>query len=370
MEKINVTQTTMPEFEKYVEEIRDLFESKWITNYGAKAKELEKKLLEYLDVSNISLFVNGHAALELAIEAFDFPEKGEVITTPFTFASTTHAIVRCGLTPVFCDINSDDFTIDTRKIEALINKNTVAILPVHVYGNLCDVEAITAIAKKHQLKVIYDAAHAFGETYKGKGVGTFGDISMFSFHATKVFNSIEGGALTYANPAIEQRLNELRNFGIHDEENINYVGTNAKMNEFQAAMGLCNLPGIEEAIEKRKIITQRYNRHFECLPEIKINPEQKEVQKNYSYYPIVLDEEKCKVTREQLMKALECEGIYSRKYFYPLTNQFNCYENLFPIQTTPIAKKISEQVLTLPLYPSLSLEAVDRIAEIILKEIK
>lgn len=370
MEKINVTQTTMPEFEKYVEEIRELFESKWITNYGVKTARLEKELMNYLKVPNLSLFVNGHLALELALETFDFPEKGEVITTPFTFASTTHAIVRSGLTPVFCDICPNDFTIDTSKIEQLITKNTVALLPVHVYGNICEVEKIAAIAEKYQLKVIYDAAHAFGETYKGVGVGNFGDISMFSFHATKVFHSIEGGALTYNDATIKKRLMERRNFGIQEEETVGYAGTNAKMNEFQAAMGLCNLLGVEEAIQQRKRISERYDQHFSGLSEIQINQEQAGVNKNYSYYPIVLNEKKAKVTREQLMQTLEKEGIYSRKYFYPLTNQFTCYENKFPIQATPIAERIGRQVLTLPLYPSLSLETVDRIAKIIIKEVK
>jgi len=199
--QILVTQSSMPKIEEYIEEIKDLWESKWLTNMGSKHKELESQLLEYLKVPNITLYTNGHLALEGVIAALNL--TGEVITTPFTFASTTHAIVRNGLTPVFCDINSDDYTIDVNKIEELITEKTSAIIPVHVYGNACDVEAIDRIAKKHNLKVIYDAAHTFGVEVNGKGIGTFGDASMFSFHATKVFHTIEGGAVTYNDPSIK-----------------------------------------------------------------------------------------------------------------------------------------------------------------------
>ena len=249
-DKILVTRSSMPTLEEYVEEIRDLWDTHWLTNMGAKHQKLENELKTYLNVDNISLTTNGHLALELAIQAMNL--SGEVITTPFTFASTTHAIVRNGLTPVFCDINAEDFTIDVKKIEGLITDKTSAIIPVHVYGNVCNVEEIERIAKKYDLKVIYDAAHTFGVEYKGKGIGSFGDVSMFSFHATKVFNTIEGGAVCYHDKDFGKRMYQLKNFGIKNETEIDAVGSNAKMNEFQAAMGICNLRHINVEIEKRK----------------------------------------------------------------------------------------------------------------------
>ena len=254
--KIQVTQSSMPELEEYVEEIKSIFETKWLTNMGPKHIELETKLEEYLDVKNMTLFVNGHMALYSAIKALKL--EGEVITTPFTFISTTNAIVQNGLTPVFCDIEPDTYTIDTSKIEELITEKTCAIVPVHVYGNICNVEEIERIAKKHNLKVIYDAAHAFGVKYKDKGIGNFGDMSMFSFHATKVFNSIEGGGISYNCDEYEKQLNLLKNFGITGPETAEEIGMNSKMNEFQAAMGLCNLRHVDGEIEKRKRIVEIY----------------------------------------------------------------------------------------------------------------
>lgn len=252
MGEIFVTRSSMPPLEEYIDEIRELWESHWLTNMGAKHKELEKQLRQYLEVEGVSLFSNGHMALEMVIQAMGL--SGEVITTPFTFASTTHAIVRNGLTPVFCDINPENFTMDVSKMEALITEKTSAIVPVHVYGQVCQVEEIEEIAKHHDLKVIYDAAHAFGVTYKNRGIGSFGDASMFSFHATKVYNSIEGGCVCFQDQELGLDLYRLKNFGIRNEEVVDSVGANAKMNEFQAAMGICNLRHVEEEIEKRKRI--------------------------------------------------------------------------------------------------------------------
>lgn len=246
--QILVTKSSMPPLEEYINEIKDLWESHWLTNMGKKHLELEDKLNDYLKTNNITLFTNGHLALECAIAALNL--TGEVITTPYTFVSTTHAIVRNGLKPVFCDINPEDYTIDVTKIEELITEKTSAIIPVHVYGNVCNIEEIQRIADKYNLRVIYDAAHTFGVTVNGVGIGNFGDVSMFSFHATKVFNTIEGGALTYNNPTLQQVLNDIKNFGITGPETIEYIGGNAKMNEFQAAMGLCNLRHVDEEIEK------------------------------------------------------------------------------------------------------------------------
>ena len=249
MEKILVTRPSIPSLEEYNKELQEIWESKWLTNMGPKHNKFKQMLLEFLDVENIDLVTNGHMALELTLQAFNLPAGGEVITTPFTFASTTHAIVRNGLKPVFCDINMDDYTLDTSKLEALITEKTCAIVPVHVYGNICDVEGIEAIAKKYNLKVLYDAAHTFGEKYKGIGIGNFGDASCFSFHATKVFNSIEGGAVCFRDLELGEKLYNLKNFGIKGEELVEAVGANAKMNEFCAAMGICNLHHIDEEID-------------------------------------------------------------------------------------------------------------------------
>lgn len=353
----------MPAFEEYIEEIKDLWESKWLTNMGSKHKALESRLLEYLKVSNITLYTNGHLALEGVIAALNL--SGEVITTPFTFASTTHAIVRNGLTPVFCDINPDDYTIDVDKIEELITEKTLAIIPVHVYGNVCDVEAIDRIAKKHNLKVIYDAAHTFGVEVNGKGIGTFGDASMFSFHATKVFNTIEGGAISYNDSSIKKVLNDLKNFGITGPESVEYIGGNAKMNEFQAAMGICNLRYVDGEIKKRKAVVDRYVSNLENIEGIKLSKIQDGVRPNYAYFPVIFDG--YKKTRDEIFEELKSQDIMARKYFYPLINDFECYKDKYSSEDTPVAKYIAERVLTLPLYADLDLEIVDRICEIIKK---
>ena len=361
MKQIQVTRSSMPEFEEYIEEIRELWDTHWLTNMGAKHKNLESQLLDYLNVPNITLFTNGHLALECIIAALNL--SGEVITTPFTFASTTHAIVRNGLKPVFCDINPYDYTIDVEKIESLITEKTSAIIPVHVYGNVCDVEAIDRIAKKHNLKVIYDAAHTFGVTVNGQGIGTFGDASMFSFHATKVFNTIEGGAVTYNDSSTKQVLNDLKNFGITGPETVEYIGGNAKMNEFQAAMGICNLRHVNGEIIKRKKVVERYIDNLREISGIKLSQEQAGVESNYAYFPVVFDG--YKMTRDEVFEKLKDNDIVARKYFYPLTNSFECYKDQYDVDETPVAKYIAERVLTLPLYADLALEDVDRICVII-----
>ncbi|MDD7402351.1 MAG: DegT/DnrJ/EryC1/StrS family aminotransferase [Butyribacter sp.] len=366
MDKILVTRSSMPPMEEYIEEIAPIWDSHWLTNMGQKHEELTHALEDYLDVPHISLFSNGHMALELALQALSL-QGGEVITTPFTFASTTHAIVRNGLTPVFCDIREDDYTIDADKIESLITDRTVAIVPVHVYGNVCQVEKIEKIAKKYGLKVIYDAAHAFGETYKNKGIGSFGDASMFSFHATKVFNTIEGGAVCFQDEEFGLKLFRLKNFGIRNEEVVDGVGANAKMNEFQAAMGICNLRHIDEEIAKREKVVMRYRENLKDVPGIRLNVLQEDVKSNYAYFPIVIDEKVFGVTRNEVSEALGKENIFSRKYFYPLTNTFACYNGQFDVNDTPVALKISKRVLTLPLYADLDMESVDKICNIILQ---
>lgn len=353
----------MPSFEEYTEAIRPLWDSVWLTNMGRNHEELAKRLCDYLKVSNVSLFVNGHMALEMVLQAMDL--KGEVITTPFTFASTTHAIVRNGLTPVFCDIDPDNYTMDVSKIESLITKDTCAIVPVHVYGCMCDVEAIEKIAGKHSLKVIYDAAHAFGVEYKGRGVGSFGDASMFSFHATKVFHTIEGGAITTDDKELMNKLWKLKDFGIKDEETVDGIGANAKMNEFCAAMGLCNLVHIEEEIEKRRHVFERYMEGLSGIDGIKLLKPQADVKPNYAYFPVVIEEELFGAGRQAVIDSLKAEDIYTRKYFYPLTSDMDCYKGRFDSSLTPVAKRTADRVITLPMSASLSLKDVDRICGII-----
>ena len=369
--KILVTRSSMPPFEEYTEEIRDIWDSVWLTNFGSKHRELERRLQEYLGIDNVSLFVNGHSALELCLQAFDL--KGEVITTPFTFVSTTHAIVRNGLKPVFADIKESDYTIDPKSIESLITEDTCAIVPVHVYGNLCDVEAIEDIARRHKLKVIYDAAHAFGvKTKEGRGAGSFGDASMFSFHATKVFHTIEGGAVTSRDAGLMKKLHELKDFGIRDEENIDAIGANGKLNEFCAAMGLCNLRHVDEEIAKRKRVFEAYQKRLEGVKGIKLASPDVEAVHNYAYFPVVFTEE-FGCDRNELAERLKEKNIFSRKYFYPLTNEISAIEAL-PVMprgysarlSTPVAYRISRQVLTLPMAAGLELETVDEICDVLL----
>lgn len=361
--KINVTRSSMPEFSEYCEEIKDLWDTRWLTNMGSKHREFQRKLESYLQVKNIDLVTNGHMALEISMQALGL--SGEVITTPFTFASTTHAIVRSGLSPVFCDINPQDFTIDVSKIEALITDKTTAIVPVHVYGNVCNVEAIEEIAQKYGLKVIYDAAHTFGVKYKDRGIGSYGDISCYSFHATKVFHTIEGGAVCFKDEKLKDLIGRLKDFGIYDEESVTEIGPNAKMNEFCAAMGLCNLRHIDDEIAKREKVVQRYRERLEHIEGIQLSPIQKDVVSNYAYFPVVFWEEAFGTGRDEVKQKLGDSNIGARKYFYPLTSSFACYEGQYSENNLLVAKKISDRVLTLPLYADLSLEEVDQICDII-----
>lgn len=364
MSKINVTRSSMPPFEEYCEEIKDLWDSRWLTHEGIKNKTLQAELERYLGVEHVGLLVNGHMAIELSLQAFGL--EGEVITTPFTFASTTQAIVRSGLTPVFCDIDPVTFNLDPSKIEALITPRTCAIVPVHVYGTVCDVEAIGRIAKKHGLKVVYDAAHAFGVRCKNCGVGSFGDAACFSFHATKVFHSIEGGAACFHDGEFGEKLFRVKFYGQSGPETVVDIGTNAKMHEFSAAMGLCNLRHVDGEIEKRKLVAQRYDAHLRNVPGIQLKAVQEDVQSNYAYYPVVFDEEIFGAGRDEVQDALKEHDIMARKYFYPLTSTFACYHNRFDQSQTPIARRVSSRVLTLPLYPDLPLDMVDQICEIVL----
>ena len=379
-DKIFVTRSFLPPLEEYTEEIRPIFESRWLTNMGEKHRALEQALKEFLGVDQICLFQNGHLALELAIEAMGL--HGEIITTPFTFVSTTWAILRAGCIPVFCDVDPVTGTMDPEKIEPLITERTSAILPVHVYGHLCDVDAIGEIAKRHGLKVLYDAAHAFGVTRDGVSAAAYGDLAMFSFHATKVFHTIEGGAVCFRDPELADRLFRIKNFGI--EENETYcVGGNAKMNEFEAAMGLCNLRHLEEQIAMRGRVFRRYVENLSGTPGLALPAEQENVKSNYAYFPVRFSAEKYGETRDEAAARLNAENIFPRKYFYPLTNAFPFEREIasqpgvpanpelsaarFDPSATPEAARFSEEVLTLPMYGDLPMEEVDRICSVLRK---
>ena len=365
-EKIMVTKSSMPDMQEYIREIESIWDSHWLTNMGPKHNELCNRLKAYLEVENIELLVNGHMALEMTLQAMDL--TGEVITTPFTFASTTHAIVRNGLKPVFCDIKGDDYTLDPETIESHITDETSAIVPVHVYGNICDVNAIQKIADKHGLKVIYDAAHAFGETFDGENVGNYGDASIFSFHATKVFNTIEGGAVTFHDKKLGEKIYDLKNFGIHGEEDVPAVGANAKMNEFCAAMGICNLRNVDAEISKRKIVYERYYRNLDSVKGITLNCDQHGLKRNYSYFPVVIDPIRFGKDRNAIYERMKTKGIYTRKYFYPLTSCFSSFNGKFNSFDTPIATDISNNILCLPMYADLTIEQVDYICKELLED--
>lgn len=355
----------MPPFEEYCEEIRELWETRWLTNMGEKHREFQRKLEAYLGAAHATLYTNGHLALENAIKAMGLPEGSEVITTPFTFASTTHAIVRNHLKPVFCDISAEDYTIDAAKLESLITERTSAIVPVHVYGNLCNVEEIGRIATRHGLKVIYDAAHAFGVEYKGRSAACFGDAAMFSFHATKVFHTIEGGAVCYSDDTLVQMLDDMKNFGIRGPETCEYVGGNAKMSEFQAAMGLCNLRYIEREIGKRKRVYERYVKLLSGREGLRLNRVREDIRSNYAYFPVVFDG--YRLTRDEVQERLSREGILARKYFYPLMSDLECYRGCewADAESTPVARHIAQHMLALPMYADLTDAAVERICEVI-----
>ena len=364
---ILVTRSSLPPFEEYCREIEGLWTSRWLTNMGTKHEELRLELERRLGCRHAVLFSNGHLALESILAAMEFPPGSEVLTTPFTFASTTHAIVRNGLVPVFCDIRADDYTLDARCLENAVTDKTVAILPVHVYGHPCDTAAIAAVARRHGLKVVYDAAHAFGARFHGQSPACFGDATMFSFHATKVFHTIEGGAVCVESDDLARRLNDLKNFGIRDAEHVACPGGNAKMNEFQAAMGLCNLRHLEEEIARRKAVFERYMANLGGIPGVRLSPPPDGVESNYAYFPVVLDG--FRKSRDEAFDSLARHGIHARKYFHPLTSGYECYRNLpgGGSAGTPVAAQVARNVLTLPLYPDLPLTEVDRICSVLLE---
>ena len=365
--KIMVTKSFLPPYEEYCKEIKSIWDNHWLTNMGPKHEKLKREIIKYLGVKNVSLYTNGHLALETVINGLKL--TGEVITTPFTFASTTHAIMRCGLKPIFCDIENNYFTMDYTKIESLITEKTSAILPVHVYGNPCNVNEIEKIAKKYNLKVIYDAAHAFGVKRENKGIANFGDVSMFSLHATKVYNSIEGGLLAYENDSYSELFRLQKNFGISGQESVIEIGGNAKMNEFQATMGILNLKYLDNEILKRKKLVERYRKNLATIEGIKYLEDMENIEHNYAYFPIVINEKNYGKTRDEVFEKLQEYNIFTRKYFFPLVTDFECYKEQYKTVSLPNSKYISDRVLTLPLYSDLLLDEVDYICKV-LEEIK
>ncbi len=359
---VYVTRSFLPSYEEYIQMIRPLWDTHRLTNMGDYHRRLEQELQEFLSVPNISLIVNGHIALEMIIQAMEFPVGSEIITTPYTFISTTHSIIRNDMVPVFCDIKLDDYTIDESKIEALITEKTVAILPVHVYGNICNYKEIDRIAKKYNLKVIYDAAHAFGETIDGVSVGSMGDASVFSFHATKVFHTIEGGAICFKDKDLYDKLYNLKNFGIRSEEVVAAVGANGKMNEFCAAMGLCNLKYIREEINKRAEKTAYYDNQLAERTDLIIRKSDNRTELNHGYYPVLFPTEE---QRNLVYQRLKEHDIYARKYFYPITSDQQCFEGMYEEYDLENARFASTRILTLPLYSELEDDVIQRICDLI-----
>lgn len=363
-DKIFVTKPLLPSLVDVENEIKEIWHSKWLTNMGQKHNLLENKLKEVLKVPNVSLFNNGTIALLVAIKSLDLPYGSEVITTPFTFAATPHCISWNGLKPVFCDIELNTMTIDAEKIEKLITPNTSAILGVHVYGFPCNVEKIDAIAKKHNLKVIYDAAHAFATEINGRGIGTYGDITMFSFHATKLFNSIEGGCLTYNNSDLVRKIYNLRNFGIRSEELVEEVGINGKMNELQAAIGLLNLKLFKEEQQKRAKIKQFYDENLSLIKGIRLPQMPINTTNSYQYYPIIIEDD-YSLSRNEVYEKFKELNILTRKYFYPACHDYECYKNDLAVKLADLSvvDNLKNKVLCLPFYGDLEKNTLEFICK-------
>lgn len=363
MKTVPLIKPTLPDFDLFMQQAKSIWDTHILSNQGPLVQELESNLSDYLKTDHVSTFTNGHIALDCAIKAFDFG-GGEVITTPYTFVSTTQTIIANGLTPVFCDIKESDCTIDEDKIEALITEKTKAIIPVHVYGFPCNHQKIQEIADKHNLKVIYDSAHGFGVTVDGKGIGSLGDLSMFSFHATKIFHTVEGGCLSFSDKNLGNKLTEIRNFGLTETGDVESVATNGKMSEIHAAMGLCNLKMIDDTISKRKKIIEYYLKKLKNVDGITCFLWDKQnISYNYAYFPVLFSNS-CQDKRNEIELALkEKYGILTRRYFSPMTSDFTLFRAKYPCNETPIAKDIANRVLTLPLYTDLTEEDIDYVCD-------
>ena len=365
-EPVFVTRPTMPALDEYTDYLRGIWERRWLTNEGVLHQELERRLCEYLGVEHLSLFCNGTIALLVALNALRI-NSGEVITTPFTFPATAHVLYWNGIRPVFCDIDETTYNLDPRRIERLIGPDTKAILAVHVYGTPCDVDAIQAIADRHGLRVIYDTAHGFGVRYRGRSILEYGDLSMLSFHATKLFTTIEGGALISRTAVQQHRINSLKNFGIAGEEEVIGPGINGKMDEFQAAFGLLHLRMVEDEIAHRKTIASIYRERLANVPGLKLLQELPDTQPNYGYFPVLVDTAEYGMSRDELSRVLRSCNIISRKYFYPLVSRASCYAALPSADPArlPVAERVASRVLCLPIYGTLGSQSVHRICDVV-----
>lgn len=361
-DKIYLTRPVVPTIGELLPSVQEILSSRWLTNNGAYVQNFEKELKKFLNVPYCSVFCNGTLALQLAIQAFGL--SGEVITTPFSFSATTHVLYWNNITPIFCDIDPETHNIDSEKLESLISPKTTGILPVHVFGNPCKVKKIEEISAYHGLKVIYDAAHAFGVEFDGKPISNYGDASMFSFHATKIFNTLEGGAIVCKEPNLHQGLRDLRNFGIRNEEEAIVPGINAKMNEIQAAFGILNLEKVSITIQKRKQIFERYKTRLKEIRGLKFQKINSSIKYNYAYMVVEIIPEEFGLTRNQVYACMQEEGIMVRKYFYPLISNYSCYGALQSAgkEFLPNANKLAERVLCLPLYEEME-EEIDVITE-------
>ena len=365
-EPVYVTRPVFPKIEEVTEKLKEIWEAKWLTNNGPQHKILEQKLQEYLKVPCLSLFNNGTIALMVACQSLRL--SGDVITTPFTFAATPHVLSWNNIRPIFCDVDPVTMNIDADKIESMITPQTTAILAVHVFGTPCDVEKIQQVADKYGLKVVYDAAHAFGVELDGTGIGNFGDISMMSFHATKLYHTVEGGALMHGDANLKNRIDLLKNFGIKNEEEVVMPGINGKMNEVQAAVGQIMLGYVADERAKRKALHAVYNEELGAVPGITLMPEPAEnVQGNYQYYVIRIDEEAFGRSRDFVYEEFKKYNVFARKYFHPLCSEYTCYRQLSSAapEKLPAAVKIGREVLSMPLYGELSAEDVRHICAIL-----
>ncbi len=362
---IYVTEPFLPPLEEFNEYLKQIWNSKWLTNNGQFHQELEQALCDYLGVKYISLFANGTLALITALQALRI--TGEVITTPYSFVATTHALWWNNIKPVFVDIDPETCNIDPEKIEAAITPKTTAILPVHVYGYPCNIEKIKQIADIYGLKVIYDAAHAFGVKQKDISVLNAGDLSILSFHATKIYNTFEGGAIVSQDESTKKRIDYLKNFGFANETTVVAPGINAKMNEVQAAMGLLQLKYIDTIIEKRKQRASLYKELLKSIPGIRFMEDLPDTFHNYSYFPIFVNEKEYGMHRDELYEKLKANNIYARRYFYPLISQFPTYKNLESAQSgkLKVAEQITREVLCLPIYPDLPINVIENVCKII-----
>ena len=364
-EPIYITRPLLPDLSEFDEKLQQIWKAQWLTNNGQQQQKLEQEVRDTLKVPYLSLFNNGTIALIVACQSLRL--SGEVITTPFTFSATPHVLSWNNIRPIFCDIDPITMNLDARKIEEMITPQTTAILAVHVFGTPCDVMAIQNIADRYGLKVVYDAAHAFGAEIDGRGIGTFGDVSMFSFHATKLFHTAEGGALAMKDPHMKARIDLLKNFGIKDEDTVMLPGINGKMNELQAALGLVILQHVEEEMAKRKMLREVYQTYLQHIPGIYILPDILGVKSSYQYFIIRINAQEFGVSRDEVHKKFKAYNVFTRKYFYPLCSDYVCYKHL-PSATPsnlPIATKIASEVLSLPFYGTLCADDLVKICKIL-----